>query len=186
MEIKVQDYAAARGVSPEAIRKKLRRNPPELEGHVVRRNNSTWLDDIAQAYLDEGMERNFAEISDGSMQRKIDQLQAKNDELRDRLDLARDRYELVQEQLQAATQLQLETQKQQLVLEAAAADRERQIQKAAADLQAEQEERLKAEQEKRTVEKRLEDEIAARKRAEERAEALAKRGLLARILNKEV
>lgn len=164
MEIKVQDYAAAHGVSPEAIRKKLRRNPPELEGHVVRRNNSTWLDDVAQAYLDEGLERSFAEVSDGSMQRRIDQLQAKNDELRDRLDDARDRYERVQDQLQAAMQLQLDMHKAQAVLEAAATDRENRIQDLAAALQAEQEDKLEAQGKLRAAEQevdRLWEQLAA-------------------------
>lgn len=76
MEMKVQDYAASRGVSAEAIRKKIRRNPPELEGHVVRRNNATWLDDVAQAYLDEGLQRNYGEVSDGSWQREKEMMQA--------------------------------------------------------------------------------------------------------------
>lgn len=84
--IKLQDFAASKGVTDKAIYKHLQKHQEALQGHFEKRGkNGTWLDDFACEYISSLMISNPPVIGDNLQQQEIERLSKENDELKNRL-----------------------------------------------------------------------------------------------------
>lgn len=83
----ITEYAKSRGVSREAVRKQIVRYQDKLERHITTQNRTRYLDDIAQAFLDEHrMQRTVIyEPNDAETEAELQRLRAEVDRLRGEL-----------------------------------------------------------------------------------------------------
>ena len=56
--ITIKDYAAQKNVTYEAIRKQLVRYKKELNGHIIKKNRTQYLDDYAVSFLNDRRREN--------------------------------------------------------------------------------------------------------------------------------
>ena len=84
--IKINDFAASKGVSVQAIYKHLRNHKEALEGHYEKKGkNGTWLDDFACDFISELMIKNAIVVSESSDREEIERLKKKVEDLQERL-----------------------------------------------------------------------------------------------------
>lgn len=182
--MKLQDFAALRGVTDRAIQKHLKNHETELEGHIERRGpNGTWLDDYAQDYISKLMYRPAPTIvSDTGLLGELEELRAKYMALLEELNTVRKENTTL-----IGVQARLETaQAAQRLLEESRDDFKAQVnqarQEASQARQEASESRLEAERAQMQA-KGLQTQLD---RQQAREDALMHRGLVARILNKDV
>lgn len=189
----IKDYAADRGVSYEAVRRQVKRYKAELEGHVIQKGRQQFLDDFAVAFLDEHRAAQpmvtYDQATGAAVKRleaRCSELEAENKELLKEVAalskwhaenaLALAAADQTQRLLTAAQDEKVELQRKLDVEQAAhKADKEAD----AAALQTEQEAKLEAQGKQRAAENRA-DEL------QRKLDALAKRRLIDRILNRGV
>lgn len=175
--MKLQDFAALRGVTDRAIQKHLKNHEAELEGHIERRGpNGTWLDDYAQDYISKLMYRPAPTIvSDTGLLGELEELRAKYMALLEELNTVRKENTTL-----IGVQARLETaQAAQRLLEESRDDFKAQANQARQEAS---ESRLEAERAQMQA-KGLQTQLD---RQQAREDALMHRGLVARILNKDV
>lgn len=120
--IKVQDFAAQKGVTDKAIYKHLNKNKEALAGHFEKRGkNGTWLDDFACNFISDLMIKAPIVLSDGQDRDEIERLRKKIEELQDELagsnKKGRELAEKMLEMKDEMTNLQLENRSLQLKIE---------------------------------------------------------------------
>lgn len=76
--LSLKEYAAARNVSYEAVRKQVKRYKNELEGHVIQDNRTQYLDDEAVAFLDEKRNKNPIIVMEADKSAELDELREEN------------------------------------------------------------------------------------------------------------
>lgn len=134
--IKLQNFAAERGVTDRQVQRLLKKYEAELEGLVDRRGqNGTWLTDEACDFLRGKMKSNPVVVGDGQMLREKQQLEAEIEELRSMLDAAKDKIiDLTEEKVEYVKQI-AEADANKLLLEErnAAAQREAEMQRQRAE-----------------------------------------------------
>lgn len=86
--LKLQDFAALKGVTDKAIYKHLQKHSAELSGHIEKRGkNGTWLDDFAQEFISGLMiSTPPAIIEKHPDQEELERLREQNEKLQDRLE----------------------------------------------------------------------------------------------------
>ena len=109
--IAVKDYAERRGVSTQAIYKQLKVHKEALDGHVLKENGKTMLDDYAVEYLNGNVKENPLILVDAELQEELERLRERETELLDKLDKKNDLIITMQHQI---GQLQLENQQLKL------------------------------------------------------------------------
>lgn len=120
--IKLQDFAASRGVTDKAIYKHLKKYAADLENHIEKRGkNGTWLDDYACEYISKLMVSNPVVLSEASDREEIERLRKKVEELQDKLAESNEKGRNLAEAMLAMkdemTNLQLENRSLQLKIE---------------------------------------------------------------------
>lgn len=83
--IGVKEYAERCQLTPEAIRKKLRRYSAELEGHISTQNRKQFLDSYAVDFLEAHKEIKPVIVYDWAKDEEIAQLKAEVEELKQKL-----------------------------------------------------------------------------------------------------
>lgn len=188
--IKLQDFARECGVTDRAIQKHLKTYADELDGLYERKGpNGTWLSDQACEILRSKMRQMPVVVGDSETQRMVEELREENRAVLKALNAAKDKIIEMQ-----GAQARLEAaEKETTMLTGLLQDRNAEIrtlteekaQEAArakeADRRAEQAERREQEAQNRA------DRAEAERNAEKaRNEALMRRGVLARLINREV
>ena len=79
--ISIKDYAKNNNVSYEAIRKRIKRNEEVFKGHIVKKNRTQFLDDVAVEILDNHKKNNSIVIVNQSVDERIRQLEEENKNL---------------------------------------------------------------------------------------------------------
>lgn len=79
--ITIKDYAEAKNVSYEAVRKQLKRYQEELKGHIFKENRTQLLDEMAVTFLDEKRQASPIIIMENSKDDEIQRLQEENKKL---------------------------------------------------------------------------------------------------------
>lgn len=201
--ITIKEYAAAHGISYEAIRKQVAQYEAELAGHIVVQRRTKYLDEEAVRFLDEHRQQNSVSVmlddrkakvteleeENRRLMKEIARLQAEGNNFRDQIiDLLKERQAYLEDK--GRVSLMLEQHEQQgKDLEKALEDLS-ESQKQVAQTQAEkailQEQLTKAESTAGQVAREAEDLKKQLQEAQDRADRLKKRGLWARITNKEV
>lgn len=131
--ITVKEYADSRNKSVQAVYKQLRRekNKRRLEGHLIKRNRMTYLDEEAIKILDEGQnvsiiladQENKNESKDelSEYKNRVANLIESNNQLRDQQDLLKNKIINLQDELKVKTEqmtsLLLENKEKTLLLE---------------------------------------------------------------------
>ena len=83
--ISLKDYAAKRNITYEAVRKSVARYKDELDGHIIKIDRTQFLDDEAEAFLDEKRQKNPVVIIQQDKDEQIEQLRRENEQLKDKL-----------------------------------------------------------------------------------------------------
>ena len=79
--ISIKDYAKNNNVSYEAIRRRIKRNEEVFKGHIVKKNRTQFLDDVAVEILDNHKKNNSIVIVNQSVDERIRQLEEENKNL---------------------------------------------------------------------------------------------------------
>lgn len=131
--ITVKEYADSRNKSVQAVYKQLRRekNKRRLEGHLIKKNRMTYLDEEAIKILDEGQNVSIILVDQETKNEEKDELSEykdrvanlieTNNKLRDQQDLLKNKIINLQDELKVKTEqmtsLLLENQEKTLLLE---------------------------------------------------------------------
>ena len=97
--ITIKDYAKQKGVSYEAIRKQIKRNEDELEGHLVKQNRFLMLDDEAVQFLDSKRSENPVIVYEQNKDEELEQLRHENKVLLIQMNTVQDQLGKVQQKL---------------------------------------------------------------------------------------
>lgn len=81
MNISLKDYAKKCNVSYEAIRQQVKRYENDLNGHIIKLNNTKLLDDFAQEFLDQKRKTNPVIVYEIEKDEQIEQLKAEKEAL---------------------------------------------------------------------------------------------------------
>lgn len=159
--IKLSDFARVQGVTPRAVQISLKKYEKELEGHFERQGqNGTWLDDHAQEFLRSKMLKNPVVVYDEKTLPFYEDMRAaqkENEALKGRLADALERLANAQDQ-----QLQLQAQlAEQKLLAAKATEAEQKVEKL----------EIALENERAVSEICAQNEVEAKRRAEEAEKA---------------
>lgn len=83
---KIKDFAIEREVSPQAIYKHIHKHQKELNNHIRKTADGTFLDDYACEYISNLMHKRTVVVADDHQDEKIKQLHEENEELHKQLD----------------------------------------------------------------------------------------------------
>lgn len=100
--ITIKDYAAQKNVTYEAVRKQLVRYKKELNGHIVKKNRTQFLDDYAVNFLNDRRKENAITVINTERNEYIKELENDNRRLYKKI-------EQLQEQLLEAQKLTSKT-----------------------------------------------------------------------------
>ena len=89
--ITIRDYAKKNGITYEAVRRQVIKYAADLEGHTVRQGRTTYLDEIAEAFLDKHRNTNSVVLYDNTPADLIEQLREENHNLYQQLAAAQAR-----------------------------------------------------------------------------------------------
>lgn len=109
--IAIKEYAERRGVSTQAIYKQLKVHKEALDGHIIKENGKTMLDDFAVEYLNGNVKENPLILVDAELQEELDRLRRRETELLDELNNKNNQLLMMKDQM---IQLQLENQQLKL------------------------------------------------------------------------
>lgn len=80
--ISIKDYADKKGVTYEAVRRQVKRYREELDGHIVTKNRTRFLDSEAETFLDERRAANPLILYEEAKDKQIENLKRENDNLK--------------------------------------------------------------------------------------------------------
>lgn len=100
MGISIRQYAQARHVSYEAVRRQVLRYDKELKDHIERTNNTVFLDDEACDFLDMHRQKRAIIIDDEAHQSEIDMLKREIERLKHDKEELKDKLIALHEQQQ--------------------------------------------------------------------------------------
>lgn len=208
--ITIKDYAAAHGISYEAVRKQISLYKADLEGHIVVQRRQKFLDEEAVRFLDEHRAQSAVSVliddrkdqikeleeENKMLMKEIARLQAEGNGFRDQIiQLLTEKQEYIEDKGRMAFMLeQHEQQGKDLekALEDLSESRE-QAERVQAEMQAMSHRIVEQETEKTVLQDKLEstaEEAEALKKqlqeAQDRADRLKNRGFWARLTNREV
>ena len=89
--VTIKDYAKKHGISYETVRRQVKQYAAELAGHTVQQGRTTFLDEIAEAFLDKHRNTNTVVLYDKAPADLIDQLKDENRNLYQQLAMAQAR-----------------------------------------------------------------------------------------------
>ena len=94
----IKEYAKEHDVSYEAVRKQVERYKNELDKHIIRKNRTQYLDDVAVSFLNERRAEKEIIIEDGTV-RELERLRTENESLRNQHDLLKNQIISLQKEL---------------------------------------------------------------------------------------
>lgn len=100
--ITIKDYAAQKNVTYEAVRKQISRYKEELNGHIVKKNRTQFLDDYAVSFLNDRRKENAITVINQERTEYIKELENDNRRLYKKI-------EQLQEQLLEAQKMTSKT-----------------------------------------------------------------------------
>jgi predicted site-specific integrase-resolvase len=89
--VTIKDYAKKHGISYETVRRQVKQYAAELTGHTVQQGRTTFLDEIAEAFLDKHRNTNTVVLYDSTPADLIEQLKEENHNLYQQLAAAQAR-----------------------------------------------------------------------------------------------
>lgn len=89
--VTIKDYAKKHGISYETVRRQVKQYAAELDGHTVQQGRTTFLDEIAEAFLDRHRNTNTVVLYDKAPADLLDQLKEENRNLYQQLTVAQAR-----------------------------------------------------------------------------------------------
>lgn len=79
--ISIKDYASKNNVSYEAVRQQVNRYAKELQGHIVKNGRTKYLDEEAEAFLDEKRKKNPVVVEMSGNREQIEWLRSEKEQL---------------------------------------------------------------------------------------------------------
>jgi len=107
MMVSIKDYAHAKGVTYEAVRKQIGRYSTELEGHISKTGKTQMLDEYAVEFLDSKRNNNAVAVFNVQRNAEIDDLKAQVAEMEAQIEAAKAKVLEQAEELKKSAEKQL-------------------------------------------------------------------------------
>lgn len=94
----IKEYAKEHDVSYEAVRKQVERYKNELDKHIIRKNRTQYLDDVAVSFLNERRAEKQIIVEDTTT-KELERLRNENESLRTQQDILKNQIIALQNEL---------------------------------------------------------------------------------------
>lgn len=94
----IKEYAKEHDISYEAVRKQVERYKNELDKHIIKKNRTQYLDDVAVSFLNERRAEKQIIVEDSNTV-ELEQLRAENESLKVQQDLLKNQIITLQNEL---------------------------------------------------------------------------------------